>query len=400
MRNLVFISPNFPTNYWMFCRELKNNGINVLGIGDCPYDNLMPELQDSLNEYYKVDSLEDDDAVYRAIAFFIFKYGRIDWIESNNEYWLERDAKFRTDFNVTTSFQAADIPRIKYKSKMKEFYIKAGIPVAKHHMVDDMAGCLEFIKEVGYPVITKPDNGVGASDTHKISNDEELKEFFETKWEGVEYIMEEFVNAEVNSYDAIIDSNGEPIFETGNVTPNSIMDVVNNLDNSLYYIVKDLPADTRKAGRATVKSFGVKSRFVHFEFFRLLEDHEGLGKKGDIMALEVNMRPCGGFTPDMINFANSTNVYKIWADMIAFDKSTMPVGERAFCAFAGRRDGKPFKYSHEEIMEMYGEQMKMVERIPDALSGAMGNQMYVANFPTKKAMDKFYKDMIKEKETK
>ena len=400
MRNLVFISPNFPTNYWMFCRELKNNGINVLGIGDCPYDNLMPELQDSLNEYYKVDSLEDDDAVYRAIAFFIFKYGRIDWIESNNEYWLERDAKFRTDFNVTTSFQAADIPRIKYKSKMKEFYIKAGIPVAKHHMVDDMKGCLEFIKEVGYPVITKPDNGVGASDTHKISNEEELKEFFETKWEGVEYIMEEFVNAEVNSYDAIIDSNGDPIFETGNVTPNSIMDVVNNLDNSLYYIVKDLPADTRKAGRATVKSFGVKSRFVHFEFFRLLEDHEGLGKKGDIMALEVNMRPCGGFTPDMINFANSTNVYKIWADMIAFDKSTMPVGERAFCAFAGRRDGKPFKYSHEEIMEMYGEQMKMVERIPDALSGAMGNQMYVANFPTKKAMDKFYKDMIKEKKTK
>ena len=400
MRNLVFISPNFPTNYWMFCRELKNNGINVLGIGDCPYDNLMPELQDSLNEYYKVDSLEDDDAVYRAIAFFIFKYGRIDWIESNNEYWLERDAKFRTDFNVTTSFQAADIPRIKYKSKMKEFYIKAGIPVAKHHMVDDMKGCLEFIKEVGYPVITKPDNGVGASDTHKISNDEELKEFFETKWEGVEYIMEEFVNAEVNSYDAIIDSNGDPIFETGNVTPNSIMDVVNNLDNSLYYIVKDLPADTRKAGRATVKSFGVKSRFVHFEFFRLLEDHEGLGKKGDIMALEVNMRPCGGFTPDMINFANSTNVYKIWADMIAFDKSTMPVGERAFCAFAGRRDGKPFKYSHEEIMEMYGDQMRMVERIPDALSGAMGNQMYVANFPTKKAMDKFYKDMIKEKKTK
>ena len=25
MTNFVFISPNFPTNYWMFCRELKNN---------------------------------------------------------------------------------------------------------------------------------------------------------------------------------------------------------------------------------------------------------------------------------------------------------------------------------------------------------------------------------------
>ena len=49
MQNFIFISPNFPTNYWQFCRELKNNGMNVLGIGDQPYDELKPELKDSLN---------------------------------------------------------------------------------------------------------------------------------------------------------------------------------------------------------------------------------------------------------------------------------------------------------------------------------------------------------------
>ena len=59
MTNYVFISPNFPTNYWMFCRELKNNGINVLGIGDQPYNELSQQRKDSLNEYYKVDSLEN-----------------------------------------------------------------------------------------------------------------------------------------------------------------------------------------------------------------------------------------------------------------------------------------------------------------------------------------------------
>ena len=118
-------------------------------------------------------------------------------------------------------------------------------------------------------------------------------------------------------------------------------------------------------------------------------------KKGDIMALEVNMRPCGGFTPDMINFAHSTDVYKIWADMIAFDRSTMPVGEHAFCAFAGRRDGKNFVMNHDDIMAKYGHQMKMVERIPDVLSGAMGNQMYVATFPTREEMDAFYDDILR-----
>ena len=128
MQNFIFISPNFPTNYWQFCRELKNDGMNVLGIGDQPYDELKPELKDSLNEYYKVNSLENYDEVYRAVAFFAFKYGRIDWLESNNEYWLERDAALRTDFNIKSGFQTEDMPRIKYKSKMKEYYQRPASP--------------------------------------------------------------------------------------------------------------------------------------------------------------------------------------------------------------------------------------------------------------------------------
>ena len=397
MKNVVFISPNFPTNYWQFCKELKNNGMNVLGIGDQPYDELNPNLKENLNEYYKVGSLENYDEVYRAVAFFIHKHGRIDWLESNNEYWLEKDAQLRTDFHITSGFQVEDMPRIKYKSKMKEYYQKIGIVTARYHLVDTIEGCREFLAKVGYPVVVKPDNGVGAAATYKLKSDEDLVNFMNSKPEGVPYIMEEFVNAEVNSYDAIIDSNGEPIFETGNVTPNSVMDIVNNNDNSIYYIVKDLPEDTRAAGRAAVKSFGVKNRFIHFEFFRLTQDQEGLGKKGDVMALEVNMRPCGGFTPDMINFAYSTNVYKIWADMIAFDSSMMPVGEHQYCAFAGRRDGKDFVLDHDALMAKYGHCMKMVDRIPDALSGAMGNQMYVATFPTKEEMDAFYADALNSK---
>ena len=398
MKNFIFISPNFPTNYWMFCRELKKNGLNVLGIGDQPYDELSEDLKNSMNEYYKVSSLENDDEVYRAVAFFIFKHGRIDWLESNNEYWLEWDARLRTDFNITSGFQVSDIPHIKFKSQMKEYYKRAGIPVARYHMVDNLEGCLSFINLVGYPVVAKPDNGVGASHTFKIENEEQLKQFFEVKWPNTTYIMEEFVNGEVNSYDAIIDSNGEPMFETGNITPMSIMDIVNKADNSIFYILKKLPDDTRAVGRATVKSFGVKSRFVHFEFFRLLKDQEGLGKKGDLVALEVNMRPSGGVTPDMIDFAHSTDVYKIWADMIAFDRSTMPIGEHAYCAFAGRRDGKAFSMSHSDIIEKYGMNIKMMERIPDVLSGAMGNQMYVAVFNSQKEMNAFYEDILKCKE--
>ena len=393
LKNFVFISPNFPTNYWRFCRELKNDGIRVLGVGDQPYDELAWELKDSLTEYYKVSTLENYDEVYRATAFFIGKYGRIDFVESNNEYWLERDAMLRTDFNIPSGWQIADLDRIKYKSGMKPYYRQAGIPTARFHMVDDFDSCMEFIRQVGFPVIVKPDNGVGASHTYKLNNKAELGDFLSGMEAGDRFIMEEFITGEVNSYDAIIDSQGNPIFETGNVSPRSIMDIVNNNDNSLFYIVKDLAPDIRAAGRAAVKSFGVKSRFIHFEFFRLTED-QPMGKKGDVVALEVNMRPSGGYSPDMMNYANSTDVYKIWADMIAFDQSTMPQGKHFFCAFVGRRDGKRFMLPHEEFVDKYGLNLRMVERMPEALSGAMGNQMYLAAFSTQEELDAFYRDAL------
>ena len=100
--NFVFISPNFPDGYKYFCDRLNRNNVRVLGIGDAPYDSLDDMLKSALTEYYKVDSLEDYDKVYRAVAFFAFKYGRIDWLESNNEYWLNQDARLRKDFHITT----------------------------------------------------------------------------------------------------------------------------------------------------------------------------------------------------------------------------------------------------------------------------------------------------------
>ena len=394
MKNFIFISPNFPLTYWRFCKELKNNGLRVLGIGDCPYNELTQEQRNSMHEYYKVSSLENYDEVFRAVAFFTFKYGKIDWLESNNEYWLERDAKLRTEFHITSGFQEEDMVRTRYKSGMKAFYAKAGIPTARYHLVKDFEPAKEFANKVGYPVVVKPDNGVGANATYKLKTDEDLQYFFATKDNSVQYIMEEFVNGEVRTYDAIIDSKGEPIFESGNVTCDSLMDVVNEAKDSIFYIVKELPEAMKQLGRRTVKAFGVKSRFVHFEYFVLKADQEGLGKKGDIFGLEVNMRPPGGYAPELANFANSVDVYKIWADMIAYDSTLVPMnGQHYFCGFCGRRDGKNYKMNHDDIMREYGHKMKLAGRTPDALSGAMANQMYVANYDTEEEMMEAFRRM-------
>ena len=392
MGNFIYISPNFPANHWNFCHHLKENGMNVLGIGDADYDYLTDELKGSLNEYYKVSSLENYDEVYRAVAFFAYKYGKIDWLETNNEYWLERDARLRNDFNINTGFHIEDMEVVKYKSKMKENFLKAGIPVARYHIVDNYENCLKFIKEVGYPVVVKPDNGVGANDTFKIKEEEGLKRFFENK-PDVQYIMEEFINGEVQTYDAIINSKGEALFESGNVTVTSLMDTVSLNPNSCFYERSILPDDLLEAGRRTVKAFGVKSRMIHFEFFRLKADQH-IGKKGDIVALEVNMRPSGGIAPTMKNWANGTDVYKIRADMIVFDRTDKQKDYQKVCCFASRRYGLNFKLSYDEVREKYRDVIIQEGPVEEALTGAMADYVFIGLFDTEEEARSYAADVL------
>ena len=371
--NLVFISPNFPDNFRNFCSRLHQNGVNVLGIGDAPYDSLNDDLKRSLTEYYKVDSMEDYSQVYRAVAYFAFRHGRIDWIESNNEYWLELDAKLRQDFNVTTGVQPGELALWKSKAAMKPVYKAAGIPSARQHRVSTMDAALEFIDEIGgYPVFAKPNVGVGASATYKIDNEDELRAFFDAA-----------------SGDAICDQNGDPLFESSFRCVN-VADSVNDGTEAIIFVLPEVPDQLRDYGRKALKGFKVKSRFVHFEFFRLTEARKGLADVGDFIGLEVNMRPAGGFIPDMMNYSHSTDVYQIWADMVSHGQSNKAQGgPDRYCVFIGTKDAFKHTHSHDEILKRYGSKITMCQRMPDVFAAAMGNQMYMALLDTEDDVREF-----------
>lgn len=390
--NFIFISPNFPHTYWLFCDRLRRNGVNVLGIGDAPYDILEEPLKKSLIEYYKVNSLENYSDVYNAVKFFTEKYGKIDWIESNNEYWLEQDAKLRSDFDIQTGINIDEINNWKHKSIMNKIYREAGIPVAKQHYITDLNSAKIFINEIsGYPVIVKPDVGVGAAHTWKLHNDKELERFFNEK-PNVPYVMEEFIVGNVCSYDSIVDSKSMPLFESMTVWPPSIADIVNKGLDLSYYTTTEMSDKLRLLGRKAIQAFKVKSRFVHLEFFCLTEPHKGIGEVSDFAALEVNMRPAGGYTPDMMNFAHSTDVYQIWADMITYDNRKLDdSGKHKFCVYASRKNLHKYCHSHEDILRRYKKQIVMCEQMPELMWETMGNQMYTACFSNQNDVQEFIK---------
>ena len=159
--NIVFLSPHFPPHYFRFCRSLKAAGANVLGIGDEPYDNLSQEVQTALTEYYRIDDMHDYDALVRACGFFTHRYGKIDRLDSLNEYWLSTEARLRDDFNIF-GVGGTEIDFIRRKSRMKAKFREAGVPVARGRIVHTVDDAHSLIHETGYPVIAKPDDGVGA----------------------------------------------------------------------------------------------------------------------------------------------------------------------------------------------------------------------------------------------
>ena len=378
--NVIFISPHFPLHFYHFCQRLKGLGAKVLGIGDCPYEHLAQEVRESVTEYYYLPSLEDYEQVMRATAFFTFKYGKMDYVESQNEYWLELEARLRTDFNISTGWKSDELKTVKHKSLMKEGYKRAKVKTARYTLVDSKEAVETLVGLAGFPIIIKPDNGVGASRTFKIDDEEELHEVLESIPIDGSFIAEEFVPGHIETFDGITNSRGDIVFYVSQVMAVTPLGMLNGSGENVSYTqnVQEVD-DLREAGFRTVKAFGLKNRFFHFEFFRLDANKKGLGRKGDVLGLEVNMRAPGGYIPDKMNFAYNVDVYQIWAEtLVKGDNVSFPhLRFQRYVTHFGLSEKVEYLHTEEAIRERYGKKILLEKTPPSSISGGMGNKVYL-----------------------
>ncbi len=392
--NVIFISPHFPKHFYNFCERLKSRGVNVLGIGDCPWDGIGEACQNALSDYRSVNSLHDYEAVYRTVAALIAQYGRIDFINSENEYWLELEARIRTDFNIPTGPHIEDMANLNHKSRMKEGYARAGVPAARWSLPKSAEDAVAFANQVGYPVIVKPDQGVGATSTYKIHNDAELRGFWAKKPVDVSFIEEECVPGHVETFDGITDRDGNVLFCASQCLPVSLMDAVNE-DRDVVSYCQEPPADLRKAGESTLKQYKAQNLFFHFEFFRLDANKDGLGKQGDIVGLEVNMRAPGGRIPDKMNYAYDTDVYTIWADSLIHNACYMNSTFKHYITHIGRKNSIDYCYSIDEIRAKWGHRMIEEMDVDPVLADEMGNHAYLIRAESLEERDAQVREILK-----
>lgn len=365
--NAIILSPHFPTNFYNFAVALRRAGATVLGIAGAPFESLRPELQAALTEYFRVGNMEDYDQLLRGVAYLTFKHGKIDRFESHNEYWLNTEARIRTDFNIP-GIKTDQIAFMKHKSLMKAKFSEAGVPVARGRVVRTWEEAQALIAETGYPVVAKPDSGVGAAHTYRIDSDEALGHFFASK-PPIDYIMEEFIQGTIYSFDGLAGHDGEPIFWASHVFAQGIMETVNEDHDLYYYSLRELPADLEDAGKRTVAAFGVRDRFFHIEFFRTPD--------GRIVALEVNMRPPGGLSMDMFNYANNADLYQEWANLVTGHPVRTGYTRPYHVAFAGRKLHKAYRHAHEEVLATLGGLVVHHEALSPIYGPVMGNYAYL-----------------------
>jgi len=369
--NFIYLSPHFPPNYQAFLAALRRAGATVLGLADEPFEGLSPSVRESLHEYYRVHSMHQYDEMLRAVGYFTHKYGKIDGIDSLNEYWLETEARLRTDFNIV-GFQVKDIPRIRQKSEMKKVFQKAGLRSARGKVIRSLKYARLFAEEVGYPLVAKPDRGVGAHRTYKINHPDELKNLFSAGLPD-DYIFEEFVQGTIESFDGLADQNCQPVFYTSHIFSQGIMETVNQNLDIFYYSMRDIPSDLEQAGRALLKAFNVRKRFFHFEFFRTPEK--------SLIPLEVNMRPPGGLTTDMFNYANDIDVYTGWAELMVNNRFEFPFSRPYYCAYIGRKNELAYAHHHGEIISQFGNRVVHFQAIEGVFRGAIGDFGYLVRSP-------------------
>jgi len=363
---ILFLSPAFPPTARDFCAALAKHGVSVLGIGDEPLQADSVEAR-ALTHYVFEPRMGEYQVLHDAVRALSDRFGRIDRVDSNGEHWLVAEAKLRDDFGIP-GLSGAELARQRSKLSMADLFARADIAYPPTVSAADGTAVRKLASKYGFPLVLKPDTGSGAVDTLSVHNEGELSA--ELEREPFSKVAQPFVDAEIITYDGLTDREGQIIFSAAHVYDQGIMQVRRQQADGYYYSLRELPPGLEAAGRRAVAAFGVQERFFHIEFFRFPD--------GGLTALEMNLRPAGGFTTDMMSAAAEVDIYDLWARMMTGEPiAPRPFAPAFYTAHAGRRAGRKYAFTTEQLRAALGDALFSERAVPPAFTATMGDVAYL-----------------------
>ena len=342
---ILYLSPGFPPNSHLFCVAAHSRGASVLAVGDVPESDLPPEARRALERYVFEPRMGEYDVLLGIVVSMVAEHGRIDFVESNGEHWLEVEGRLRDDLGIegltardvtTPSQQACHGRGLREGWRALPCRASAARPRRPSR---------SFAAKHGFPLVFKPDSGSGATFTFRVSTDAELEAALLLPLDG--HIVQPFIEGAIVTFDGLVDRAGRVVFCTSHAYDRGIMEVRAGALDGFYYSLRSIPPALEQVGRRALAAFALRRRFFHLEFFARPD--------GSYVALEMNVRPPGGFTTDMMNYACDFDVYALWAAVMLGDSLDDFSYERKFhTAHAGRRHERAYEHSPEALLGRAG----------------------------------------------
>jgi len=365
--DFLYLSPEFPPNYAQFIHQLNHHGVNVWGLGESDFYDMPAELRADLKWYERADMNSQDSVDAALVRLIETRAGRLDVVESHNEHWMRLEAFINRKYGLD-GIRPEDLTRLKQKSAMKREFVVCGLPVARSVLVADTDDCRRLAAEWGYPVILKPDEGVGAGGIHKITDGKQLDDIKV----GKGYLLEEFIEAPIVTYDGLTDRSGQIVFENSLSYGDGVLEYVRGKD-PFFYVERHLPPKLVATGRQLVKHFNIRRKFFHFEFFRIDDRY---------LPIEINCRPPGGSILDMMNYSADVNLYAAYAAVVARARVALTGDKKYYCGYIGRRD-RNYTLSHTDVVGLCGAHLAEHGLNPAIYQAAMGRYRYIIRFESR-----------------
>jgi len=370
--DLLYISPEFPPNYAHFIENLNSLGVSVWGLGETDFYVMPASLRSALTWYVQTD-LNNADAVQQALDELLvqkkaFGYAKsFDLVESHNEQWLTLEGMINEKYGID-GIKQQDLLRLKKKSIMKQLFKDCGLAVARGERIADINHALDIANTLGYPLILKPDEGVGAGGIYKVENNDQLKSHLSHISE--DYLIEEFIEGDIVTYDGLTDYDGKVVFENSLIYGDGVLEYVLGKD-TFFYVSRHIPDELRAVGQKLVPIFDIRRKFFHFEFFKIGETY---------MPIEINCRPPGGAILDMMNYSIDDDLYRAYAQMIVNGRASVQPQKKYYCCYIGRKD-KRYVHSHADILSTFGRCLVEHDLNPSVFQQAMGTERYILRSP-------------------
>ncbi|MEE4607799.1 MAG: hypothetical protein V2L15_02840 [Desulfobacteraceae bacterium] len=371
--DFLYLSPEFPPYSRMFIQCLKRRGVRVWGIGEADFHAMGEPLRQSLKWYVRTD-LDDAGAALQAVESLLAvqarlgQVSRFDRVESHNEQWLRLEAMINAAFDIP-GIRPETLDRIKKKSAMKAVFLSCGLPVAEGALVRSVSHGHELARSLGFPLILKPDEGVGAAGIYRIENTADLEDALVRL--DAPYLLERYIDAPIVTYDGLANGKGDVIFENSLVYGDGVLAYVMGED-PFFYVNRRIEPDLARAGRRLVAAFDIRAKFFHFEFFRVGKEY---------YPIEINCRPPGGPILDMMNFSADVDLYDAYARMALGEAVVLCEEKKYYCIYLGRRD-RDYAMPHEAVVDAYGPALVDFAENPPLFQQAMGRYRYLLRSPS------------------